>query len=764
MAADDEEGRGVRASSSTERSSLPELRLDRDVPDSGRGADRFRQLESTFRKKGIRVASLSPDGRPDTLDDQHDQHDQHDHGASSSSSTTPTPSRPVSPPTHSHAQSSLTKKIVSRVRELKVLFGLDVEDDGEELLDTFMCALKKRILLQGRMYIFSKHVCFSSSLFGYHKLKTIPIDSLLAVRKVKHVGFPNSVELVWEDREDCVKKEFFTSFLSRKEAFRMILGLWDGGRRARLSQESNDTNDTNDTNASNDTSASNEYEDTEKYASSADIGNAAEANATGGNRARDRARDRERETGADRRNLSEGLGYGHMEPLLTELGQMSHEGLLSIPIDRTPSAGEILTPRASQGAGALFSPSNDPGNAEPGRAHGEGTSDDTCNSFISGNLEQPPQVPDIMQKVMEYVIPVHPQQFYDLFLSSKSEFFLDYHAAQGHKNIQLSAWDYHGSMGPVRDLSFVTALKGFRVGPPEALCHQTQRVGVYAGSHIVFETSQVMNDIPYGDHFKVETRWDIFPEVPVGGAGGDTAGDDGEPSSKLIIHIAVPFTKSTMFKKFIEKGATETLMEAYQIFKRLAAQKLENRGEDDEDAASEGGRSNRSNRSDAAAAKPSHPDDLLPQQEEDWEMILERVEPKFRTGLATLRKMQQEVARQNQFSLTKSKHRRNMSIIDSAVLDAIISDCEGEEAEAEAEGDGGVGGAQAGKTGKTDKTGKTRRRLAAFGWRLGPGLGLGSSLFGPMDGPARDRLYLSLIALLLAVVVAQAWTISSLKL
>ena len=57
----------------------------------------------------------------------------------------------------------------------------------------------------------------------------------------------------------------------------------------------------------------------------------------------------------------------------------------------------------------------------------------------------------------------------------------------------------------------MTALKGFRIGPPEALCHQTQRVGVYAAQHIVFETSQVMNDIPYGDHFKVETRWDIFP-------------------------------------------------------------------------------------------------------------------------------------------------------------------------------------------------------------------------------------------------------------
>jgi hypothetical protein len=251
-----------------------------------------------------------------------------------------------------------------------------------------------------------------------------------------------------------------------------------------------------------------------------------------------------------------------------------------------------------------------------------------------------PPVPPVMQKVMEYSLPVHPKEFYDTFLSSKSDFFIEFHAAQGHKNIELTPWDEHSSIGPVRDLSFVTALKGFRIGPSEALCHQTQRVGVYKDSHTVFETSQVMSDIPYGDHFKVETRWDICPETTGSG-------------STLVIHIAVPFTKNTMWKKFIEKGVTESLLEAYQMFRRLADQTIARIGE-------------------SGGSDFLRPEDLLPQQEEDWEMMLERIEPKFRGGLASLRKMQQDLAQQNKFSLAKPQHRRNTSIIDSDFLNAII--------------------------------------------------------------------------------------------
>lgn len=34
------------------------------------------------------------------------------------------------------------------------------------------------------------------------------------------------------------------------------------------------------------------------------------------------------------------------------------------------------------------------------------------------------------------------------------------------------------------------------------------------GQHVVFESSQTMNDIPFGDHFTVESRWDFAAQPP----------------------------------------------------------------------------------------------------------------------------------------------------------------------------------------------------------------------------------------------------------
>lgn len=482
-----------------------------------------------------------------------------------------------------HAHHSWAKRIYSKVQEIQNIFGLE---ENEELLDSFMCALRKKILLQGRMYVFTGHVCFSSSLFGYHKLKAIPMSSILSLRKMKNVGFPNSLEIVWKEG-DSIKKEFFTSFLSREEAFKLILSLWEGSicTSTSIMKSHNGSND--------------------------------EARATS------QDEDAGRSSGESSSPLSAATAFPEVHQKADESLKIleDHEVLQSSNYHHG-SQGEILTPRL---------------------ASKEHTLQNTQLFTGIACAQQAPPVPSVMQKVMEYSLPVHPEEFYNAFLSSQSDFFVEFHAAQGHKNIELTPWDEHSSMGPVRDLSFITVLKGFRIGPSEALCHQTQRVGVYEGSHTVFETSQVMSDIPYGDHFKVETRWDIFPQKTGSG-------------STLIIHIAVPFTKNTMWKKFIEKGVTESLLEAYQMFRRLADQTLARIGESGQ-------------RSHSGSLRP---EDLLPQQEEDWDMILGRVEPKFRGGLASLRKMQQELAQQNKFSLAKPQHRRNTSIINSDLFDAIM--------------------------------------------------------------------------------------------
>ena len=75
------------------------------------------------------------------------------------------------------------------------------------------------------------------------------------------------------------------------------------------------------------------------------------------------------------------------------------------------------------------------------------------------------------------------------------------------------------------------------IGPPQAECHQTQHYHMYKGPHLVLETSQMMPNIPFGDHFTVEARWDVKAV-------------EGCPSQcHVTTHVSVPFSKSTWWKK-----------------------------------------------------------------------------------------------------------------------------------------------------------------------------------------------------------------------
>jgi hypothetical protein len=69
------------------------------------------------------------------------------------------------------------------------------------------------------------------------------------------------------------------------------------------------------------------------------------------------------------------------------------------------------------------------------------------------------------------------------------------------------------------------------ISPATAHCHQTQRYRLFAnGVHLVLESSQTMNDIPFGDHFTVESRWDYSAQQP---------GPDGAPRT-LVPRLPPP--------------------------------------------------------------------------------------------------------------------------------------------------------------------------------------------------------------------------------
>lgn len=67
--------------------------------------------------------------------------------------------------------------------------------------------------------------------------QVIPFADLLEVRKRKNVGFPNSIELLWQAAgRPAPKREFFTSFLARGDAYRCAQRalVWRGGGGGQL--------------------------------------------------------------------------------------------------------------------------------------------------------------------------------------------------------------------------------------------------------------------------------------------------------------------------------------------------------------------------------------------------------------------------------------------------------------------------------------------------------------------------------------------------
>ncbi|EPS59808.1 hypothetical protein M569_14998, partial [Genlisea aurea] len=107
----------------------------------------------------------------------------------------------------------------SRSEEYRQLFRLPSD---ETLIQDYNCALQDNFLLQGHMYLFDHYICFYSNLFGFETKRIIPFQEITSIRRAKAVAvFPTAIEIITSE-----KKYFFTSFLFRDEAFKLIDEGW----------------------------------------------------------------------------------------------------------------------------------------------------------------------------------------------------------------------------------------------------------------------------------------------------------------------------------------------------------------------------------------------------------------------------------------------------------------------------------------------------------------------------------------------------------
>mmetsp|Transcript_32890 Transcript_32890/g.72629 ORF Transcript_32890/g.72629 Transcript_32890/m.72629 type:complete len:758 (-) Transcript_32890:1138-3411(-) len=446
-------------------------------------------------------------------------------------------------------------RVQSRTQELCKWFGID---ERETLLDEFVCALRKRILLQGRIFIFDHYVCFSSNVFGYVKKKVISFSTVVAVRKKTHFRFPNSIEI--EDSRGV--KEFFTSFLSREDAFRLIINCWSQVRPA-----------VHPPPAGGDTASSTNLEEFQSNSMPNPSGASALPFLAQSASTAPPPRQGTHGRGA---SLVDFLGFGgfSMNSNNPPAGTQMESGISKRAAARSDSTvitaqppTALIPPHGYSEGGSItndiprhtaagrsgpFRRQTDDDFGDISEADEAGEDADAVFSLVEPR-EPPPPHKDCRTILSTVLHGCSPRHLFDVLLSDDSHFLEDFLESQGNRRINLAPWTRHEQLGHVRDVQFIAPIKGAfgNWGVPHTQCYQSHRFCQYKNSYLVFESSQTMADIPYGDCFTVDLRWDVRPAP--------------SDSNQLLldVHLRIPFIRKCLFKKVIESGTTRQVTETY---------------------------------------------------------------------------------------------------------------------------------------------------------------------------------------------------------
>ncbi|KAL1543316.1 protein of unknown function (DUF4782) [Salvia divinorum] len=388
----------------------------------------------------------------------------------------------------------------TRVEEYRQLFRLPPD---EVLIQDFNCALQENFLLQGHMYLFGHYICFYSNLFGFETKKIIPFTEITSVRRANAVAvFPTAIEIIAGG-----KKYFFTSLLFRDEAYKLINEGWlhHGGGSKEITYQ----------------------QEAKLDASSQENGSYIVE-----------------KSGSARQSLDESdtIGSDNNHLISEDSKHLADDEPEIIP---TTSVIEV-----KEEPNALPAPVTE------------------CSSSEKSSTWEPeptdaPGVPEGYTRVAESKFPVRAEEFFNIFFSDDSvNFHESFHAKCGDKDFKCSSWHPHEKFGHTRDVSFQHPIKiyfGARFGS----CQEVQKYRVYRNCHLIVDTSQNISDVPYGDYFTVEGRWDV-----------EQVGNDSSPCCTLRVYTNVAFSKKTMWKGKIVQSTVEECREAYAIWIDLAHEVL----------------------------------------------------------------------------------------------------------------------------------------------------------------------------------------------
>eukprot|EP01117_Protostelium_nocturnum_P007559 TRINITY_DN2705_c0_g1_i4.p1 TRINITY_DN2705_c0_g1~~TRINITY_DN2705_c0_g1_i4.p1 ORF type:complete len:668 (-),score=251.39 TRINITY_DN2705_c0_g1_i4:246-2222(-) len=168
-----------------------------------------------------------------------------------------------------------------------------------------------------------------------------------------------------------------------------------------------------------------------------------------------------------------------------------------------------------------------------------------------------------MNQLISASFPISVPKFFKLFFSDESSSFVqNYHKERGDSETVIKNWSSNSQFGNVRQVQYRAPVKA-PIGPNTTRCDETQRYHL-TKNRLLVETIGLYHDVPFGDTFRVEGRWEIT--------------SDGSSGCNLVASVCLYWIKKTWFKSKIESGTLKETKESFELWVNLAKQQLRQLG------------------------------------------------------------------------------------------------------------------------------------------------------------------------------------------
>ncbi|OBZ88091.1 putative membrane protein C20F10.07 [Choanephora cucurbitarum] len=422
------------------------------------------------------------------------------------------------------ANSTITNSTVllanaKRNQDFHALFRSVPEDDS--LIEDFGCALQKEILLQGRIYVSESHLCFNANIFGWVTNLVIAFADVIEIEKKTTAYFiPNAIQISTQ-----ASKHFFASFLSRDQAYDLMVETWHTVRPEFAPKDESVQN----------AEENGSYSTDDENNSSSDYDSDTENSYTDESDSED-----ELKSAKDSQGLQDGRKGDPRSRKISMAGSLPafKDAKLADSTARRRAQSELPKPNFQMMNEKPSKSSMDEGAEKPKQStesRPQINEKTECECGQSGT-----HYPNV---VMDQVYSGNIEKMYDLlFVNNFMKDFL----VDNQKSLELEMGEWkkgEGNVLKVRELSYIKQLGG-AIGPKQTKCYLTQELLHYdLDSYVSVLSTTLTPDVPSGSSFSCKTRTCLTYA--------------GKGKVRVTVTVQVEFTKSSWLKSTIEKASID---------------------------------------------------------------------------------------------------------------------------------------------------------------------------------------------------------------